>query len=157
MINLAAADGGISCWNDKYWWDFWRPVTAIRKADIDGNPKTDADPTWTPLFDPATPVVGAPLANPPFPDHPSGHGCVSGAVLHTFRDFFGTDKVSFDVHSGRFPGAPLHFKRFTSAIDEIVDARVWGGIHFRTADEVGAAIGKNVANWLDGHYFQQVD
>jgi hypothetical protein len=73
------------------------------------------------------------------------------------RHFFGTDDISFDVHSGRFPGAPRHFQRFTSAIDEIVDARVWGGIHFRTADVDGSVIGKKVARWLDRHYFQPVD
>jgi hypothetical protein len=156
MVNLAAADGAISCWNDKYYWNFWRPVTAIRKADIDGNRRTAADPTWVPLFDASTPVIGAPLANPAFPDHPSGHGCLSGAVLNTMRDFFGTDRVSFDMHSGRFPGAPRHFDRFSEALDEIVDARVWGGIHFRNADEQGAAIGKRVARWTASHYFRPV-
>ena len=156
MVNLAAADGAISCWNDKYYWNFWRPVTAIRKADIDGNRRTAADPTWVPLFDAITPVIGAPLGNPAFPDHPSGHGCLSGAVLNTVRIFFGTDRISFDMHSGRFPGAPRHFDRFSEALDEIVDARVWGGIHFRNADEQGAAIGKRVARWTAGHYFRPV-
>src|SRR6266699_1606868 len=70
MENLAAADAQIGCWNDKYYWQFWRPITAIREADTDGNPDTEADPTWLPLFDPATPVCsGLPLATPPFPDH----------------------------------------------------------------------------------------
>ena len=156
MVNLAAADGAISCWNDKYYWNFWRPVTAIRKAGTDGNRHTEADPTWVPLFDATTPVMGAPLGNPPFPDHPSGHGCLSGAVLNTMRSFFGTDRVSFDIHSGRFPGAPRHFDRFSQALDEIVDARVWGGIHFRNADEQGAAIGKRVASWTTSHYFRPV-
>ena len=74
MENLAAADAAIGCWNDKYYWQFWRPITAIREADTDGNPATEADPTWLPLFDPATPVCNPPpLVTPPFPDHPSGH------------------------------------------------------------------------------------
>ena len=74
MENLAAADALIGCWNDKYYWQFWRPITAIREADTDGNPATEADPTWLPLFDPATPVCNPPpLVTPPFPDHPSGH------------------------------------------------------------------------------------
>jgi hypothetical protein len=153
MINLAAADGAIACWNDKYYWHFWRPRAAIREAGTDGNPATVPDPTWEPLFHPSTPTTPA-LITPPFPDHPSGHGCVSGAVLQTFRQFFGTNKVAFDVHSGRFPGHPRHFGRFTRALNEIIDARVWGGIHFRTADVQGAVIGKKVARYLRRNYFQ---
>jgi hypothetical protein len=156
MVNLAAADGAIACWNDKYYWNFWRPMAAIREADTDGNPDTLADAAWKPLFDPSTPT-SPPLVTPPFPDHPAGHGCVSGAVLHTAQDFFGTDKISFDVYSSRFPGQPRHFNRLSAALKEIIDARVWGGIHFRTADVQGAVIGKKVAHWLDTHYFQTND
>jgi hypothetical protein len=152
MVNLAAADGAIGCWNDKYHWSFWRPRAAIREADTDGNPRTIADPTWESLFHASTPTT-PPLGTPPFPEHPSGHGCLSGAVLHTFREFFGTDKVAFDVHSGRFPGQPRHFDGFSHALKEIVDARVWGGIHFRTADVQGAVLGKKVAQWTRKHYF----
>jgi hypothetical protein len=71
MENLAAADALIGCWNDKYYWQFWRPITAIREADTDGNPATQADPTWLPLFDPTTPVCNPPpLFTPPFPITP---------------------------------------------------------------------------------------
>jgi hypothetical protein len=156
MINLAAADGAIACWNEKYYRNFWRPRAAIQEADTDGNPATVADPTWEPLFHPSTPTTPS-LITPPFPEHPSGHGCVSGAVLHTFRMFFGTNEVAFGVHSGRFPAQPRHFGRFTHALNEIIDARVWGGIHFRTADVQGAVIGKKIARYLRGHYFQPVD
>ena len=153
MTFLAGADGAISCWNDKYHWNFWRPLAAIREADTDGNPATVADTTWRALFDPATPT-SPPLSTPPFPDHPSGHGCVSGAVLHTYQVFFGTDKIAFDLFSSRFPGQPRHFERFSHALKEIIDARVWGGIHFRTADVQGAVIGKQVAHWLEKHSFR---
>ena len=160
MINLAAADGAIACWNDKYHWNFWRPRAAIREADTDGNPATIADPNWESLFAPATPTT-PPLSTPPFPDHPSGHGCVSGAVLNTFADFFGTDKVTFTLTSGRalngVPIPPREFDRFSNALKEVIDARVWGGIHFRTADVQGAVIGKKVAHWLHKHDFQPVD
>jgi hypothetical protein len=159
MINLAAADAAIACWNDKYYWNFWRPRAAIREADTDGNPATVADPTWEPLFSPATPTT-PPLVTPPFPDHPSGHGCLSGAVLDTFADFFGTDKVEITLVSGRslngVPIPPRGFDRFSQALKEIIDARVWGGIHFRTADVQGAVIGKKVAHYLRKHYFQPV-
>ncbi len=153
MVNLAMADGAISCWNDKYHWNFWRPRAAIREGETDGNAATIGDPNWESLFHPST---GAGLTTPPFPDHPSGHGCVSGAVLRTFREFFGTDKVAFDIYSGRFPNQPRHFERFSLAMKEVVDARVWGGIHFRTADVQGAVMGKKVAFWLQKHYFNPV-
>ncbi len=156
MAHLAAADGAISCWNDKFYWNFWRPLAAIREADTDGNPATVADPGWRSLFDPATPTV-PPLGTPPFPDHPSGHGCVSGSVLNTLRDFFGTDRIAFDVFSSRFPGQPRHFDRFTDALDEVIEARIWGGIHFRNADVTGADIGRRVAHFVGSHAFQPVD
>ena len=158
MVSLAAADGAIACWNDKYYWNFWRPIDAIRLADTDGNPATEADPGWKPLFDPAT-VTTPPLATPNFPEHPSGHGCVSGATLSAMRGFFGTDKIGFDIVGSRFPGTPAqtrHFDRFSHAIKEVVDARVWGGIHFRTGDRQGVVIGQKVARWERKHYFRPV-
>ena len=157
MINLAAADGAIGCWNDKWYWHFWRPRAAIREADTDGNPSTTADPTWESLFAPATQTT-PPLSTPPFPDHPSGHGCVSGATVYAFQVFFGTDKVAFDVVGGRTLNGVLiparHFDRFSHALKEVIDARVWGGIHFRTADVQGTVIGKKVAHWMRKHDFQ---
>jgi hypothetical protein len=155
MVSLAAADGAIACWNDKYYWNFWRPIDAIHEAASDGNPKTQADPNWKPLFDPSTPTVPA-LSTPAFPDHPSGHSCVSSASLNAMKDFFGTDKIAFDIVSPRFPTQPRHYDRFSLALKEVIDARVWGGIHFRTADEQGAVIGKKVAHWERKHYFQRV-
>jgi hypothetical protein len=156
MVALAAADGAIACWNDKYYWNFWRPIDAVHEAAVDGNPETRADTSWKPLFDPATATVPA-LSTPAFPDHPSGHTCSSGATLHVLRDFFGTDKIAFDIVSPRFPTQPRHFERFSQALEEVIDARVWGGIHFHTADTQGAVIGKKIARWERGHYFQPID
>jgi hypothetical protein len=153
--NLAAADGAIGCWYSKYYWNFWRPITAIREAAGDGNPATEADPAWTPLFDPATPQFGTPLVTPGFPEHPAGHGCISGAIVHTLQRFFGTDKIAFSAFSTR-TRTTRSYDRFSQALKEIIDARVWGGIHFRTADQQGAALGKKVAHWLAKHYFQPV-
>ena len=156
MTNLAAADGSIGCWNDKYYWNFWRPITAIHEAANDGNPATEPDPAWLPLFNPTVPVSGPPLVTPGFPDHPSGHTCISGAIAYTLKAFFGTDKVDFTVVSNKCSPAPCpdrSFQRFTAALDEIIDARVWSGIHFRTADVQGAFLGKEVAQWLRKHYF----
>ena len=157
MVNLAAVDGAIACWNDKYYWNFWRPRAAIREGDTDGNPATIGDPTWESLFAAAT-MTTPPLGTPPFPDHPSGHGCLTGAVMNTMADFFGTDKVAITVVSGRslngVPLAPRQFDRFSHVTKEVIGARIWGGIHFRTADVQGTVIGKKVAHWLRKHYFQ---
>ena len=151
-VDLAAADAAIGCWNNKYYWNFWRPITAIREAASDGNPATEPDPNWLPLFDPATPQFGSPLVTPGFPDHPAGHGCVTGSVTHMLQDFFGTDKVDFSAFSNR-TRTTRSFDRFSAARKEVIDARVWGGIHFRTADVQGAVLGKKVAHYLEKHYF----
>src|SRR6266567_1966965 len=156
MENLAAADAAIGCWNDKYYWQFWRPITAIREADTDGNPATEADPTWLPLFDPATPVCNPPLlATPPFPDHPSGHACATSAFVHTLKNFFGTDRIGFSAFSNK-SCTTRSFDRFSHALKEVIGARVWAGIHFRTADTQGAVLGKKVAHYVKKRYFQPV-
>ena len=159
MENLAGADGAIGCWESKFYWNFWRPITAIREGDADGNPATEADTNWTPLFYPTVPVSGAPLVTPGFPDHPAGHGCISGAIVHALKDFFGTDKITFTAVSNKCdpsPCPPRSFGRFSDALKEIIDARVWAGIHFRAADVQGAVLGTKVAHYLQKNYFQPV-
>lgn len=157
LVDLSSADAIINCWNEKYHWRSWRPIAAIREADSDGNPATVADPDWRPLFDPSLdPLVagaGPALTTPGFPDHPSGHLCLSTATLDSLRAFLGTDRDDFFVTSSRFPGEQRHFSRFSDAIDELIDARIWGGIHFRTADEQGSLLGRKVARWTRLHYF----
>jgi hypothetical protein len=144
MAYLTAADAQIACFQDKERWHFWRPQTAIREAETDGNPDTVADPNWTPL-----------LANPPYPDHPSGHNCVSSSIVETLKDFFGTNQMSFSATHSTL-GITRTFTTFSQAIAEIRLARVYGGIHFLTADAKGAALGKHVARYRDAHYFQPV-
>jgi hypothetical protein len=156
MENLAGADASIGCWNDKYYWQFWRAITAIREADTDGNPNTQADPTWLPLFDPSTPVCHPPpLFTPPFPDHPSGHASNTGAFVNTLQNFFGTDKIAVTAFSNK-SCTTRSFDRFSDILKEVIDARVWAGIHFRTADVQGAVLGNKVAQYLKKHYFQPV-
>jgi hypothetical protein len=160
MANLAAADGSIGCWNDKWYWSFWRPITAIREGASDGNPATEADSAWVPLFDPTVPVSGPPLVTPGFPDHPAGHTCISGATVYALQAFFGTDKVAFTAVSNKCSPAPCparSFDRFSRALKEIIDARVWGGIHFRTADVQGAVLGKKVAHYLEKNFVEPVN
>jgi PAP2 superfamily len=149
MLYLTGADAAISCWTDKAYWHFWRPITAIREADTDGNPATIADPNWLPL-----------IPTPPYPDHPSGHACFSSSAVHTLQDFFGTDRDTFTVTSNAPsppapPGLTQTFTRFSQVIRQIIDARVWDGIHFRTADEQGARLGKEIARYRQKHYFHR--
>jgi PAP2 superfamily len=163
MTNLAGADGSIGCWNDKYYWNFWRPITAIREAASDGNPATEADPAWLPLFNPTIPGVAVsppPLVTPGFPDHPSGHTCISGGYVHALQAYFGTDRIAFTAVSNKCSPAPCpsrSFDSFSEALKEIIDVRVWSGIHFRTADVQGAVLGKKVAHYLQKNYFQPTD
>jgi PAP2 superfamily len=143
MLYLTAADALISVWDDKAYWSFWRPITAIQEADTDGNSRTEPDAAWLPL-----------IATPPYPEHPSGHTGLSGSIVKTLQQFFGTDKAAWSDTNNA--GLTRSFTRFSHAIDEIIDARVWSGIHFRTADEQGARIGRQVARWRSTHYFRPV-
>ncbi len=127
MLDLTAADAMINTWNDKYHWNFWRPIFAIRQIGADdGNPATVADPTWTPLFSagfPTSPPLGAnpvpiggiggPLGTPPYPDHPSGATTYASASMHALASFFGTDEMTFFATSSRFPGDQRTFDRFS--------------------------------------------
>jgi hypothetical protein len=144
MMNLSGADAAINCWNDKYHFDFWRPWTAIRQADLDGNPATEADPNWTPLL------------TAPYPEHASGHLCLDGAHLRVLQMFFGTDEIRFGVTSSQFDGETRFFDRFSQPLEEIIKARIWAGLHFRTADVQAAELGRNVAEYMADNYFQPV-
>ena len=144
MLNIASADAAISCWNDKSFWSFWRPITAIRTGNDDGNKYTVGDGTWTPYI---------PTGNPPYPDHPSGYNCITGAMMQTAAGFFGTDEFAFQVVRPT-AGSPFRtYSRFTDVVGDTIDARVYQGIHFRSADVQGAEIGRKAAKWLQQHEF----
>jgi hypothetical protein len=150
MANLSAADAGINCWNDKYYWDFWRPWNAIPRAAEDGNPATTAEAGWTALI------------TAPYPEHPSGHNCNDGAHVGVLRMFFG------DVIDGGYqitsastfltPSDPRTrtFGSFSQALAELIEARIWAGLHYRTGDVQGQQLGRNVANYMAANYFQPV-
>ena len=136
-----AADAVIVTWRDKARYSFWRPVTAIQEAASDGNPATEADSTWQSL-----------IASPPYPDHPSGLSALGCAVADTMQHFYGRDEATF---SGTTPGNVTRtFTSFSEVCADIVDARVWSGIHFRFADEEAAKIGRRVAHWGNRHAFR---
>jgi hypothetical protein len=145
MLNLGGADAAINCWNDKYYFDFWRPWQAIHEADRDGNPATKPEASWTALL------------TAPYPEHASGHLCLDGAQLKVLRMFFGTNKIRFGVTSSRFGGETRYFDRFSEPLDEIVEARIWAGLHFRTADVQARSLGRSVVRYMMKHYFQPFD
>jgi PAP2 superfamily len=141
MLYMTAADALIAVWDDKAERLFWRPITAIREAAGDGNPRTQPQEDWLPL-----------IANPPYPEHPSGHTGLSGSIVKTLQQFFGTDDIGWtDTNNA---GLTRSFSSFSQAIDEIVGARIWSGIHFRTADEQGERIGRKIASYRQGRYFR---
>jgi hypothetical protein len=153
LLDLSAADAIINTWNDKYYWNFWRPITAIRSTD----------PTWTPLFDPSLPVatagIGPALITPPYPDHSSGATAYASASMHALASFFGTDEMTFYATSSRFPIDPMQprekrfFSRFSDLTNEILEARIWAGIHFRNADVQAANLGREVERYIQTQYF----
>jgi hypothetical protein len=145
---MAAADTLISVWNDKARWSSWRPVTAIHEAANDGNPATEPDPAWTPF-----------LATPPYPDQPSGHTSLATAITITAERFFETDKISFSATNTLLLGGTgtRSFTSLSQARDEVVEARILQGIHFRRADEDGVKIGKDVTRSVVDHLFKSTD
>src|SRR5262245_56280843 len=145
MLATASADAIIACWDSKYSYSFWRPVTAIRAGDTDGNPDTQADSTWIGL-----------VVTPNHPEYPAAHGCFSGASTHTLRFFFGTNSVDFTVDSrvSGLTNPTRSFGSFSQALDEVLDARVYGGMHYRNSTEKGAKIGKQVSHQVTRHFFQ---
>lgn len=156
MIDLTAADAIINAWNDKYYWKFWRPMAAIRNADTDGNPATVKNATWTPMFDGqahAAYGVGPNLITPPYPEQPSGNTTYASATMHAFQSFFGTNDMTFYLTSTRFPGEQLMFEHFSDPISQVIEARIWAGIHFRNADVQAANLGREVEEYTHTHQF----
>ncbi len=150
MQNLSGADAGINCWNDKYHFDYWRPWSAIRRAAEDNNPTTVADPTWSPLI------------TAPYPEYPSGHNCNDRAHVEVLRMFFpdapagGYAITSRSTFLQASDPKTRSFDSFSQALTEIIEARIWAGLHFRTADVQGQVLGRHVAEYMAAHYFQPV-
>jgi len=132
-LNVAMADAAIGCWDQKVKYNFWRPITAIRES---------GDPTWTPLF-----------ATPAHQDYPSGHSCISGAATAILADEFG-EKTPFTLRSDVLVGVSRTFHSFSEALEDVKDARVFAGIHFRTACDDGTVLGKAVAQYVLDNAFQ---
>jgi hypothetical protein len=145
MLTSASADALIACWDAKYFYNFWRPVTAIRAGDSDGNPDTAPDPSWISL-----------IVTPNHPEYPAAHGCFSGASVETLKDFFGTDRVSFSIDSAAagVVNPVRSYSRFSDALYEVLDARIYGGMHYRNSTRIGANLGKQISRFTNRHFFR---
>jgi hypothetical protein len=143
LLNVALADAGMACWAAKYKYNFWRPITAIREADTDNNADTEADPNWVPL-----------LSTPPFPECTSGHSTFSRSAATVLASYFGSDDIAFTTGSDALPNVKRSFTSFSQAADEAGISRVYGGIHFQTANIAGQACGLSVANHVLHYLFQ---
>jgi hypothetical protein len=127
----------------KYHYLFWRPVTAIRGGDFDGNPKTDPDGAWTPL-----------ITTPSFPSYPSAHASASYAARSVAEMLFGGRARGFTLTHPAVPGVTLDYTSFRELTDDIDDARVYGGIHFRFDQEAGGRQGRRVGRYIYKHHLR---
>jgi hypothetical protein len=151
MGNMVPTDAGMACFDSKYTYRFWRPITAIRNADIDGNPQTTADTSWKPL-----------TTTPNHPEYPSQHGCVTSALAQVLAHAVGTDQINATIW-GATAGTPTGlvtsqvFPTVQSLDEQLVNARVWIGFHFRNSVIAGENLGTSVANWELQRNFQPTD
>ncbi|MDQ8202468.1 vanadium-dependent haloperoxidase [Pelagicoccus sp. SDUM812003] len=141
LLNLTAADAGISVWEAKYHYNFWRPENAIREADTYEHAGVVHDPEFIPL-----------MPSPTFPDYTSGHSTFSRACTQALTRFFGTDKITFSTVSEGFPGDVRTFHSFSEAAKEVGRSRIFGGIHYKFADIEGQRSGKALANYVADNF-----
>ena len=140
--NMVGTDTLIACFDSKYTYTFWRPVTAIRRADTDDNPATEADPAWMPL-----------IMTPNHPEYVAGHACFASAQAEVFSQFLGTTQIELDL-SSTVTGTTRHYPTADDLRQEVINARTWGGIHYRGSSIAGAGVGQQVAQYVLQNYFQ---
>jgi hypothetical protein len=149
LVDMAMADAQITSWNSKTYYVFWRPITAIQLGDTDGNPQTAGDSAWLPL-----------IATPAYPDYTSGANNLSSAATQAFALFFGRDRMTFSATTTNV-GPTIQdtrtYHRFSEARQEVVNARIYDGIHFRFADEAARKQGKQVARWVFDNFLRPLN
>ena len=143
LVGMCVADAGIACWEAKYQFNLWRPITAIREADTDGNPATAQDAAWTPL-----------IGTPPFPEFTSGHSTFSRSSANVLAKFFGTDAIPFAATSDGLAGVTRNYSGFSAAADEAGMSRVYGGIHYNCACVAGQMCGELIASFIWENYLR---
>jgi hypothetical protein len=146
LVNMAIADGLIAVMDSKYVYTWWRPETAIKGGDTDGNPFTHADPMWAPFIN-----------VPCHPDYPSAHATLAGGARELAERLFGSSGHSITLQHSLAPGIVLHYTRFKDIAKDIDDARIYGGVHVRYDQVEGGRMGKKVGTHLYKHVLQRVD
>lgn len=146
LMAMAIVDGSISVFETKYHYDLWRPVTAIRAGDTDGNDLTEPDPEWLPL-----------ITTPPFPSYASAHATLSGAAREVLERSFGRGGHAITLTHPGLPEVVLDYTAFEEITDDIDDARIYGGIHFRFDQDTGAHQGFHVGSYIFRNYLRPVD
>jgi hypothetical protein len=152
LLAMAMGDASIACWDTKYHYNFWRPRTAIRNGDLDGNAGTDRDANWEPL-----------ITTPGHPSYASGHATVSGSAVAVLERAFGEDGLAITLTNPALPVPPgqqaivLNYTAWDEITDDIDDARVYGGIHFRFDQEAGGRQGRAVGHYILRNYLRWVD
>lgn len=141
LMGIAEADAAIVCWEGKFRYNFWRPVTAIQRADEDGNPATAPDPAWDHY-----------LPSPPFPAYPSGHSTFSKAGAQILTHFYGTDALTFTTRSDTIQGVFRTFHSLAECADEVGMSRIYGGFHFSFDNTAGKESGGKVADYIAANY-----
>ena len=159
LVNLGAADAAIAVCDSKLHFNVWRPITAIREGESDGNPRTPGDPAWTPFIQSAHFPAGS--QTPAYPDYVSGANGLTGAVTRMLQLYFRRDWFRFYVNKATPPAVaictnPRTYNRFSEAAEEVVDARIWLGIHFRTADVDARVLGQRVAWWAFSNFLRPI-
>jgi hypothetical protein len=145
-LNMAIADAYLAVFDAKYQYNFWRPITAIRNGDRDGNDATERDAGWTPVID-----------TPLHPEYPCAHCTVDGAAGAVLKSVFGTGQVEeFTLTFADMPGITRRYTSIQQLEEEVSMARIWGGVHFRTSNEVGHALGKQVGDYVLSNYFRPI-
>jgi hypothetical protein len=137
LLDTSVADGVIALYDSKYAYHRWRPVTAVRSADTDGNPDTTGDPNWTPL-----------AATALDPSYVGAHAEISQSAAVALRDFFGTDRLDFSLTTPSLPGVARSFQSFSQAADEAAVSRIYAGQHFRYDEDAGQALGDEVGDFV---------
>ena len=144
MLEVTVVDAIGACFDAKYVYNFWRPTSAIRLADTDSNPATEADPGWTAF-----------VSTPNHPEYPAAHGCNDGAIAESIRAFYGTKGVQFAFDSA-VTSTTHDYQSTDDLLRDVSNGRVWGGMHFRNSTVAGAELGKEVAKWVAKRHFQPV-
>jgi hypothetical protein len=146
LLNVALADAYIASFESKYYFNFWRPITAIREADTDGNFETTGEPEWNSY-----------LISPNIPDWPSAHATGGGAAAEVLAGFYGTDFIEFSMTSGPpYAGTTRWFSSFSEAALENANSRALAGIHYRESVMAGLAQGQRIGTWVFANYLRPV-